>query len=131
VCCPHTHLLLISASSVGSFADVFVGKYRDEDVAVKIIRTQVPLVPELLKGFYKEVSSSSFSAHPLTSSAVLLKVTLSFSNRHQFLLTCHGACIDQRAQPPMYALVTDLCERTLKQAIIDSGVNQTRMRTAQ
>jgi len=46
-----------------------VGKYRDEAVAVKIIRTQVALVPELLKGFYKEVKSSSFSARPLTSSA--------------------------------------------------------------
>ena len=98
---------------------MFVGKYRDEAVAVKIIRTQVPLVPELLKRFYKEVNSSSFSARPITSSAVLLKVTLSFSNRYQFLLTCHGACVDQWAQPPMYALVTDLCERTLKQAIMD------------
>jgi hypothetical protein len=57
-------------------------------------------------------------------SPVLLKVTLSFSNRYQFLLTCHGACVDQWAQPPMYALVTELCERTLKQAIMDSGVHQ-------
>ncbi len=46
-----------------------MGKYRDEAVAVKIIRTQVPLVPDLLKGFYKEVSTSSFGSRPLTISA--------------------------------------------------------------
>ncbi len=64
------------------------------------------------------------SAHALPrrfDTQSLRQVTLSFSNRHQYLLPCHGACVDLSAQPPMYALVTDLCERTLKNAVFHSG----------